>query len=253
MVWAPPSIDTNAILDTFESLQTPLSDHTHLTWAIPTSTPPPIPRTRRLTADDFTEWSEIAYPALDQAFKLPTDDTASLDRKAAAMVKAMEDALAPFTSIAKPKKTEVAWWTPHCAQLLKAIGSAPSALTRSSARQAFKRGVRAAKHTYYSEQAKEANPTNIWSWAKRGLGVRPTQVPSLRREDGTFTTSENEKGELFRTTFFKEPPPHPTWASHPCHPHHHLHHPFWPPSSRRCYPAPPTCQLQGPPELATAH
>ncbi|KAI5116493.1 hypothetical protein M0805_008263 [Coniferiporia weirii] len=218
MVWAPSSIDTNSVLDTFESIQTPLSDHAHFTWAIPTTTPPPIPRTRRLTADDFTEWSKIAYPALDQVFQLPTDDTTSLDRKAAAVVKAMEDALAPFTSIAKPQKTEVAWWTPHCTQLLKAISSAPSALTRSSACQAFKRGVCAAKRTYYTEQAKEANPTNIWSWAKCGLGVRPTQVPSLRREDGTFTQSEEEKGELFRNTFFKEPPPMPDTGLPPAPP-----------------------------------
>ncbi|KAI5117457.1 hypothetical protein M0805_000707 [Coniferiporia weirii] len=105
----------------------------------------------------------------------------------------MEDALAPFTSIAKPKKTEVVWWTPHCAALLKSIGTAPSALTRSSAHQAFKRGIRAAKRSYYSNQAKEANPTNIWSWAKHGLGVRPTQVPSLSRGDGTFTQTEEEK------------------------------------------------------------
>ncbi|KAI5116083.1 hypothetical protein M0805_009695 [Coniferiporia weirii] len=34
---------------------------------------------------------------------------------------------------------------------------------------------------------------NIWSWAKRGLGVRPTQVPSLRWEDSTFTQSKEEK------------------------------------------------------------
>ncbi|KAI5116050.1 hypothetical protein M0805_006177 [Coniferiporia weirii] len=179
MVWTPPSIDANSVLDTFESTQTALSNHARLKWAIPTSTPLPIPCTRRLTADDFMEWSELAYPTLDCAFNLPVKNTTSLDRKAAAVVKAMEDTLAPFTSIAKPKKTEVAWWTPHCTQLLKNIGTAPTALRRSSTRQAFKRGIRAAKCTYYSNQAKEANPTNIWSWAKHGLGVRPTQVPSL--------------------------------------------------------------------------
>ncbi|KAI5116593.1 hypothetical protein M0805_002345 [Coniferiporia weirii] len=193
MVWAPPTIDTNAILDTFSAQQTPLSDHARLMWAIPTTTPPPIPRTRCLTADDFSEWSELAYPALTRAFQLSANDTASLDLKAAAVVKAMEDALAPFTSIAKLKKTKVAWWTPHCAKLLKSISQAMTTLSCSSARQAFKRGIRAAKRDYYPEQAKEANPTNIWSWAKRGLGVRPTQVPSLRREDSTFTTSEDEK------------------------------------------------------------
>ncbi|KAI5116159.1 hypothetical protein M0805_001063 [Coniferiporia weirii] len=183
----------NSILDTFESTLTALSDHTRLKWAIPTATPLPIPRTRRLTVDDFTEWSELAYPALDQAFQLQVVDAASLDDKASAVVKAMEDALTPFTTIAKPKKTEVAWWTPHCTELLKAIGTMPSALKCSSAHQAFKRGVHAAKHTYYSNQAKEANPTNIWSWAKCGLGVCPTQVPSLHRGDGTFTQSEEEK------------------------------------------------------------
>ncbi|KAI5116158.1 hypothetical protein M0805_006450 [Coniferiporia weirii] len=193
MVWAPPSLDANSILDTFKSTLSPLSNHARLTWVIPTTAPPPIPRTRCLTADDFTEWSELAYPALDQAFQLPATDTTSLDLKAAAMVKAMEDALAPFTLIVKPKKTEVAWWTPHCTALLKTIGTAPTALACSSARQAFKRGVRAAKRTYYSNQAKEANPTNIWSWAKWGLGVHPTQVPSLCRGDSTFTQSEEEK------------------------------------------------------------
>ncbi|KAI5115534.1 hypothetical protein M0805_006229, partial [Coniferiporia weirii] len=213
MVWAPPSIDTNSIRDTFESMHTPLSDHARLTWAIPTATPPPIPRTRHLTADDFTEWSKLAYPTLNQAFQLPVDDTASLDLKAAAVVKAMEDALAPFTSIAKPQKTEVTWWTPHCAQLLKAIDSAPSTLSRSSAHQAFKRGVHTAKRTYYSKQAKEANPTNIWSWAKRGLGVRPTQVPSLRREDGTFTTSKDEKDADLPPTPPPPPPAPPLLAS----------------------------------------
>ncbi|KAI5114818.1 hypothetical protein M0805_006248 [Coniferiporia weirii] len=155
------------------------------------------------------EWSEIAYPSLDQAFQLPAHNTASLDHKAAAVVKAMEDALAPFTSIAKPKKTEVMWWTPHCTELLKSIGSAPSAFQHTRAQQAFKRCIHAAKHTYYSDQAKEANPTNIWSWAKCGLGVCPTQVPSLRQGDGTFTQSKEEKGELFHTTFFKDPPPMP--------------------------------------------
>ncbi|KAI5115721.1 hypothetical protein M0805_005035 [Coniferiporia weirii] len=187
MVWAPSSLDANSILDTFESTQTPLSDHARLKWAILTTSPPPIPRTRRLTADNFMEWSEIAYPALNKAFQLPVDDTTSLDLKVFTVVKAMEDTLAPFTSIMKQKKTEVAWWTPHCDTLLKTIGNAPTTLAHSSACQAFKRGVRTAKRTYYSNQAKEANPTNIWSWAKHGLG--------------------EEKGELFRTTFFKDPPP----------------------------------------------
>ncbi|KAI5115471.1 hypothetical protein M0805_003717, partial [Coniferiporia weirii] len=170
MVWAPPSLDANSILDTFESTQTALSDHTHLKWAIPTSAPLPILRTQHLMAKDFTEWSEIAYPALDHAFQIPVADTTSLDSKVSTMVKAMENALTPFTLIVQPKKTEVAWWTPHCAQLLKAIGTTPSALQRSRACQAFKRGVCMAKRTYYSDQAKEANPTNIWSWAKQGLG-----------------------------------------------------------------------------------
>ncbi|KAI5115005.1 hypothetical protein M0805_004583, partial [Coniferiporia weirii] len=176
MVWAPPSLDADSILDTFESQQTTLSDHACLRWEIPTSTPPPIPRTRCLTTDDFMEWSEIAYPTLDLAFKTQVNDIASLDNKAAAVVKAMADALAPFTSITKPKKTEVAWWTPHCDELLKNISSTNTALKCSSARQAFKRGVRAAKRTYYSDQAKEANPTNIWSWAKRGLGNPPPRL-----------------------------------------------------------------------------
>ncbi|KAI5116370.1 hypothetical protein M0805_008188 [Coniferiporia weirii] len=171
MVWAPPSLDANSIMDTFKSTQTALSDHARLKWAIPTSALPPIPRTRHLTTDNFTEWSELAYPALDHAFKLHVLDTTSLDLKVATVVKAMEDALAPFTSIAKPKKTEVTWWTPHCTELLKAIGNAPSALLRSRACQAFKRGMRMAKRTYYSDQAKEANPMNIWSWAKCGLGA----------------------------------------------------------------------------------
>ncbi|KAI5115651.1 hypothetical protein M0805_007945, partial [Coniferiporia weirii] len=107
------------------------------------------------------EWSEIAYPALDHAFNIRVNNTTSLDNKAAAVVKAMVDALTPFTSIAKLKKTEVAWWTPHCAELLKAIGTATTTLKRSSACQAFKRGVHTAKRTYYSDQAKGANLTNI--------------------------------------------------------------------------------------------
>ncbi|KAI5116366.1 hypothetical protein M0805_008184 [Coniferiporia weirii] len=193
MVWTPPTLDANSIMDTFKSTQTALSNHACLKWAILTSVLPPIPQTRLLTADDFMEWSELAYPALDCTFELWVTDTASLDLKAATVVKAMEDTLAPFTSIVKLKKTKVAWWTPHCAKLLKSISSAPTALQHSRAQQAFKRGMHMAKHNYYSNQAKEANLTNIWSWAKRGLGVRPTQVPSLHRGDGSFTQSKEEK------------------------------------------------------------
>ncbi|KAI5115414.1 hypothetical protein M0805_004747 [Coniferiporia weirii] len=105
----------------------------------------------------------------------------------------MEAALQPFTTLAQPSKTEVPWWMPTCA----------------AARQAFKQGVQAAKRTYYSDQAAEANPSNIWSWAKRGLGTHPTQVPSLKRADGSFTQSDEEKGELFRETYFQAPPPLP--------------------------------------------
>ncbi|KAI5115237.1 hypothetical protein M0805_004618, partial [Coniferiporia weirii] len=189
MVWAPPHIAPESILDSFNSALSPLSDHTQLTWAITTNLPPPLPWVRHLTNDDYGEWTELAFPALVEAFKLLTPTAALLDAKAATMVKAMEAALQPFTTLARPSKTKVPWWMPSCGDLLKAIDAATTNRHRAA--------------------ASEANPSNIWSWAKHGLGTRPTQVPSLKHADGTFTQSDEEKGELFHETYFQEPPPLP--------------------------------------------
>ncbi|KAI5118856.1 hypothetical protein M0805_005300 [Coniferiporia weirii] len=209
MVWAPPHIMPESILDSFTPALSPLSDHAQLSWAVTTNLPPPLPRTRHLTNDDYGEWTELAFPALVKAFKLPTTDPTLLDTKAAAMVHAMEVALQPFTTLTRPSKTEVPWWTPSCGDLLKAIDAAPTNCSHAAARQAFKWGVRAAKCTYYSDQAVEANPSNIWAWAKQGLGTCPSQVPLLKHADGSFTQSDDEKGELFWATYFQEPPPLP--------------------------------------------
>ncbi|KAI5115409.1 hypothetical protein M0805_001572 [Coniferiporia weirii] len=186
MVWAPPHITPESILDSFTSALTPLSNHAQLSWAVTTNLPPLLPRTRHLTNNDYGEWSELAFLALVEAFKLPTTDPTLLDAKAVTVVHAMEATLQPFTTLARPSKTEVPWWTPSCGDLLKAIDTAP---------------------TNQLYQAAEANPSNIWSWAKRSLGTCPTQVPSLKHADGTFTQSDEEKGELFHATYFQEPPP----------------------------------------------
>ncbi|KAI5115879.1 hypothetical protein M0805_003008 [Coniferiporia weirii] len=100
--------------------------HAQLTWAIPTNLPPPLPRTHCLTNDDYGEWMELAFPALVEAFKLPTTDPHLLDVKATAVVNAMETTLQPFTTLMRPLKTEVPWWTPTCGDLLKAINAAPT-------------------------------------------------------------------------------------------------------------------------------
>ncbi|KAI5115552.1 hypothetical protein M0805_008637 [Coniferiporia weirii] len=126
MVWAPPHITPESILDSFASAQTPLSDHAQLTWAVTTNLPPPLPRTRRLTNDDYGEWTELAFPALVEAFKLLMTDPTLLDTKAAAVIHTMETTLQPFTTLAQPSKTKVPWWTPSCGDLLKAIDIAPT-------------------------------------------------------------------------------------------------------------------------------
>ncbi|KAI5116306.1 hypothetical protein M0805_004040 [Coniferiporia weirii] len=126
MVWAPPHIVLETILDSFSSALSTLSDHAQLSWAVTTNLPPPLPRTRRLTNDNYGEWMEIAFPALVKAFKLLTTDSTLLDAKAAAVVQAMETALQPFTTLTRPSKTEVPWWMPSCGDLLKAIDAAPT-------------------------------------------------------------------------------------------------------------------------------
>ncbi|KAI5115001.1 hypothetical protein M0805_004501 [Coniferiporia weirii] len=126
MVWAPPHIMPESILNSFTSARSQLSNHAQLTWVVTTNLPPPLPQVRCLTNDDYGEWTELAFPALVEAFKLLTTTTTLLDAKATSVVNAMKAALQPFTTLARPSKTKVPWWTPSCGDLLKAIDAAPT-------------------------------------------------------------------------------------------------------------------------------
>ena len=160
----------------------------------------------------------MAFPLLREAFSLPSLDTHSLDTKAAAIQQAMITALDTFSRPRKHSKMEVPWWTPKCSALLQAVKAASTQRTRGIALRVFKQGTRAARHSFYSEQVVAAEPSTIWNWTKRGLGIRPTPVPSLRKADGTFTTSDAEKGESFHSAYFPPPPPLPSGGLGPLPP-----------------------------------
>ena len=209
MVWAAPNLVPELICDSFASEDTGLSDHLRLTWEIPIGPFTHPPRPPRLTNEHQEDWCSHAFPPLRVAFELPATDHISLDNKALAIQTAMAEALQALTKPRKHSKKEVPWWSPQCATALAAIKTANTARAKGIARRAFKRTVRAARRHFYSEQVADAAPYNIWSWAKRGLGIRPTPVPSLKRSDGSFTTTEEEKGELFKSTYFPPPPPLP--------------------------------------------
>ena len=160
----------------------------------------------------------MAFPLLDAAFKLPAIDPPSLDAKAEAIQQAMVTAMKSLAKPSKPSKTEVPWWSPKCAEALAAVKAATTARLKGVAKRAFKATTRAARKAFYAEQVAEAAPDTIWSWAKRGLGIRPSPVPSLKKPDGTFTTTDEEKGALFHSTYFPPPPPLPSGRLRPLPP-----------------------------------
>ena len=166
-------------MDSYTHEQTTLSDHALLSWDVAIGPFVSPPRPPRLTAENAEEWMKRAKPNLQAAFELPATDSHLLDAKALAIQQAMATALESMARPQQHSKTEVPWWTSKCSDAIKAIKAATTARMRGQATRAFKATIRAAKRSFYSEQVAKANHTNIWKWAKCGLGIRPTPVPSF--------------------------------------------------------------------------
>ena len=97
------------------------------------------------------------------------------------------------------------WWNEECCAHILAIMHATGdekEYLRSRSRPLFRR----IKREYYTSICEAANPANIWSLAKWGMGTRTTPIPPLRDGAGFAATPES-RADLFLRTFFPPPPP----------------------------------------------
>ena len=143
---------------------------------------------------------------------LPLGDTESLDRAVellhACCIGAMHDASPPGKR--PPGFRSAPWWNEECRAHILAIMHATGdekEYLRSRSRPLFRR----IKREYYTSICEAANPANIWSLAKWGMGTRTTPIPPLRDGPGFAATPES-RADLFLRTFFPPPPPS---ADHP--------------------------------------
>ena len=143
---------------------------------------------------------------------LPLGDTKSLNHAVellhACCTGAMQDTSPPGK---QPHGSHSApWWNEECRAhtlaIMHATGDEKEHL-HSRSRPLF----RCIKWEYYTSICEAANPANIWSLAKWGMGTRSTPIPPLRDGPGFAATPES-RADLFLRTFFPPPPPS---ADHP--------------------------------------
>ena len=141
-----------------------------------------------------------------------------LERAVADLVEQIQAAASRYVPWAKPSKFSQPYWTSDCSRLVKEARAARKRWEMSrtvTARIEYRRAVnikgqriRKAKDAYFKRQLAEAAETDrIWRlarWAKGPARPESTQVPPLRRPDGTTAQTCEEKAETLLNQFFPE-------------------------------------------------
>ncbi|KAL5527963.1 hypothetical protein ACEPAG_6764 [Sanghuangporus baumii] len=184
MVWVPITVDDTRIRDTYQVEHSRLSDHALIKWELPQDSPPPPQARPPLDESKREDWMRVVIPAALRILSEPAKSKEDLDERVDRLTSVMRETALELRPTKPSGNKKVEWWNAECRQALDDLcDCSPNERDRKARR--LRTTIRKAKRTYYEEKVDNANPSNIWQWAKAGRGIRPTPIPSLREGRGS--------------------------------------------------------------------
>jgi hypothetical protein len=207
------------------------SDHAALTWTWSPSRSEAADKSNNPSATGFVvdpagkdTWTTRCADHLADAGPADLKSKAGLDCEAKTIVEAMTAASAAVFKTRRVRRGEIQkWWNADCDHAVQRVKEADSAHKRTAAHHRLRRVIRKAKRKWADTITAEANSDDIWGFVNWGTGkARKPPLRQVRRTDGTFATSLEDKADVFYEAYFPtdrptvdviqpdDPPPRPT-------------------------------------------
>jgi ribonuclease HI len=193
------------------------SDHAALTWTWSPSRSEAADRSQDLAATGYVidpaerdEWMARCAEQLQNAPPADLSEVAGLDREAETLVAAMSAASAAVFKPRRVRKGEVQkWWNADCDHAAKRVKEADCATERKAAHHRLRHVIRKAKREWADTITAEASSSDIWGFVNWGSGkARKPPLGRVRRTDGTYATSPEDKADVFYEAYFPADRPH---------------------------------------------
>jgi hypothetical protein len=169
-------------------------------------------------------WTARCGEQLAGAGPADFESKAGLDREAETQVAAMKAALSAVFKPRRVRKGEIQkWWNADCNHAVQRAKEADSAHERTAAHHRLRQVICKAKRKWADTIMAKASGNDIWGFVNWGTGkARKPPLRRVRRTDGTFATSPEDKADVFYEAYFPadrptvdiiqpdDPPPRPT-------------------------------------------